>query len=235
MQWIANVKKICSSLLPYILCVMLLLTSSCFWRFDRDGHHDGHDQNQHHDHERYDRQKERESHSMNIKHQEYKPNEISRQSEDTYQRSMTPDRGAISAAVQKTIAVVESHGNLRCLYELELQDEGYKTISLAGHAELFTLLADKDVNLVISGDDGREQELLELVLKQKIPLIINTGDPSRYSSAPGDDSIAVMIKSSDTGKLKNKIRRMLAHEDTRQTNSLRFQQEAAPTRHAGKA
>ena len=138
----------------------------------------------------------------------------------------------MAVSVQKTIAVVESNGILRHFYELELQDEGYNTIPLAGHAELFSLIADKYVHLVISGDDGREQELLELALKQNIPLIINTMDPSSCSSALDSDSIAVIIKSSDTGMLKNKIRHMLAHENTRQANSLPSQQEAAPTRHA---
>ncbi len=121
----------------------------------------------------------------------------------------------MAAAVQKTIAVVESHGSLRRLYELELQDEGYNTIFLAGHAELFALLADRDVHLVISGDDGREQGLLELTLKQNIPLIINTGDPSRCISAPDGHNIAVLLKTADTVQLKNKIRHMLAYDRPR--------------------
>lgn len=130
--------------------------------------------------------------------------------------------------MHKTIAVVESHGTLRRLYELELQDEGYKTISLAGHGELFHLIAARDVHLVLSDDEGREQELLELALKQNIPLIINTGYPDRCSSAPVGDSIAVMLKTANTVELKNKIRLMLAHSDNRQQNNLRFQQEEAP-------
>ena len=133
----------------------------------------------------------------------------------------------MKAAVQKTIAVVEPHEALRRLYELELQDEGYDTISLAGHAELFFLLEDRNVHLVISNDAGREQALMELALKQNIPLIINTGYSARCSSASGCDSITIMLKTSDTVELKNKIRHMLAHADRRQANSLRLQLKEA--------
>jgi hypothetical protein len=77
---IAHVKNICFSILPYVFCALLLLTSSCFWRFDRDGGHDGeHDRDQHHDHERYDRQQEREHNGMNLKHEQYPSNEVSGQ------------------------------------------------------------------------------------------------------------------------------------------------------------
>ena len=73
----ANIRNFCFSILPYILCGMLLLTSSCFWRFDRDGPHD-HDQQ--HDHEKYDRHDEKEDHSMNLKQEKHTPDKASDQS-----------------------------------------------------------------------------------------------------------------------------------------------------------
>jgi hypothetical protein len=88
-----RVKNTCFRILPYVFCALLLLTSSCFWRFDRDGGHDGghdRDQDQHHDHEGYDRQHERERdrNGMNLKHEQYPRNEVSGQGEEN--RGYTP-------------------------------------------------------------------------------------------------------------------------------------------------
>ncbi len=70
---IAHVKNTCLSILPYIFCALLLLTSSCFWRFDRDGSHDGHDRDQHHDQERNNQLDEREHHGMNLIQERIRP------------------------------------------------------------------------------------------------------------------------------------------------------------------
>lgn len=74
-------RSTCYRILPYVFCSLLLLTSSCFWKFDRDGPgpHDGHDRDQHHDHERYNLQDERERHGMNLKQDDYTLNEFSGQ------------------------------------------------------------------------------------------------------------------------------------------------------------
>lgn len=64
---IRNVKNTGFSILPYVFCALLLLTSSCFWRFDRDGSHDGHDRDQHHEQERKNLRHERERQGMNSK------------------------------------------------------------------------------------------------------------------------------------------------------------------------
>jgi|GEM_PF-5207532 len=81
---VVQTKNICVNILPYVLCALLLLTSSCLLRFDRDGshdRHDGHDHDQHHDEERYDRNNERDRHGMNLKQEQYARSEISGQAE----------------------------------------------------------------------------------------------------------------------------------------------------------
>lgn len=137
----------------------------------------------------------------------------------TSQHGITPAEPFPAGAAQKDIAVVEPHWIVRQLYELELQEEGYNTISLSGHVELFSLLADRSVHLVISGDEEQEREqperkrLITLALTQSIPLIINTGYSFNWFSVPDIDSIAVVFKSANMEKLKNKIRRMLTRSD----------------------
>jgi len=123
------------------------------------------------------------------------------------------------AAARQHIAVVEPHLTVRQLYELELQEEGYNTITLARHVELFSLLAGTRMDLVISGDEKQEREqsertrLITLALQHNIPLIINTGYPFSWFNVSGIAGIAVVFKSANLEKLKNKIRRMLAHSD----------------------
>ena len=81
----AQVRKNCFSVLPYVLCALLLLTSSCLLRFDRDGSHDRHDRDsdQHHDEERYDRNRDKDHHGMNLKQESYTRTVVCRQADET--------------------------------------------------------------------------------------------------------------------------------------------------------
>ena len=139
----------------------------------------------------------------------------------TSKQGITPAEPSPTADTQKNIAIVEPHWFVRQLYMLELQEKGYNTISLAGHVELFSLLAGKRMDLVISSDEEQEQEqperkrLITLALKQSIPLIINTGYPFSWFSVPDIDSIALVKKTANMDKLHHKIRHMLARSDNR--------------------
>lgn len=140
---------------------------------------------------------------------------------DTSQHDIAAAKPFPAAASRKNIAVVEPYLPLRHLYALELQEEGYTALSLTGHVALFCLLADRSVHLVVSGDEEQEREqpertrLITLALQQSIPLIINTGYPFSWFSVPDSGSIAVVLKSANMEKLKNKIRHMLTRSDKR--------------------
>lgn len=114
----------------------------------------------------------------------------------------------------KRILVVDDEKHIRELYRSELEDEGYSVILAASGKEALEEIQSSPPDLIVldiqmPGMDGIET--LEKVLGRDmgIPIILNTA----YSHYKDDFTTwgadAYVVKSSDTSKLKNEIKRLL--------------------------
>jgi CheY-like chemotaxis protein len=116
--------------------------------------------------------------------------------------------------IMKSILVVDDEKHICELYKSELEDEGY-SVTLAGSGkEALSEVENSPPDLIVldiqmPGMDGIET--LEKILGQDrgIPIILNTA----YSHYKDDFTTwgadAYVVKSSDTSKLKDEIKRLL--------------------------
>ena len=77
---IANAKKVYFSILPYVFCALLLMTSSCTLMFDKNGSRNpnGRD-DQYYDHGKYEQHEEGDRNGMNQRQEDYNRNGASGQ------------------------------------------------------------------------------------------------------------------------------------------------------------
>jgi len=115
---------------------------------------------------------------------------------------------------QIRILIVDDERNIRKLYEKEFQDSGYEVLLAADGIEALSRVKSDTPDLVIldirmPGMDGIEALGKILGTSNKIPVILNTaytGYQNNFMSWAAD---AYVIKSSDLGLLKAKVKEVL--------------------------
>jgi len=117
--------------------------------------------------------------------------------------------------VTQTVLVVDDERNIRLLYEKELREEGYQVLLAADAKEALAVLERRRPDIVVldikmPGMDGIEALGRILARDNTIPVILNSAYSSYQDSFLSWSADAYVIKSSDLGDLKSKIRSLLA-------------------------
>ena len=117
--------------------------------------------------------------------------------------------------MKRTILVVDDERNIRLLYEKELREEGYEVLLASDAREALSLLDRTPPDLVVldikmPGMDGIEALGQILARNNSIPVILNSAYSSYKDSFLSWSADAYVIKSSDLGELKARIRSLLA-------------------------
>jgi DNA-binding response OmpR family regulator len=114
---------------------------------------------------------------------------------------------------EQTILIIEPHSPLQQLYELELQEEGYKTVLASSEAEAHQVLERRAVDVIMCGLQQLSPtaliSLLSRAKQHKTTLLINTAYPLPLTDFPVSDGIECIQKTVDTRVLKDKIRELL--------------------------
>ncbi len=115
----------------------------------------------------------------------------------------------------QTVLVVDDERNIRLLYEKELREEGYQVLLAADAKEALAVLERRRPDIVVldikmPGMDGIEALGRILARDNTIPVILNSAYSSYQDSFLSWSADAYVIKSSDLGDLKSKIRSLLA-------------------------
>ena len=133
------------------------------------------------------------------------------------------------------VLLVEDESNLRRLYRLELQPEGYEIIEAASGAEAVRVLqGDQPLDAVILDlnlPDVMGWKLLDLIAAYRphVPAIINTAYGSFLQEFRGWRADAYIVKSADLTPLKEALARCLAaswrreHENVIEFKRARFE------------
>ncbi len=113
-----------------------------------------------------------------------------------------------------TILVVDDEKNIRDLYRMELEDDGYRVlVADSGNAALELVEEDPPDLIVLDiqmpGMSG--VEILETLLGRDkgIPIILNTAFSSYKDDFTTWGADAYVVKSSDTSQLKLEIKRLV--------------------------
>jgi len=114
----------------------------------------------------------------------------------------------------KHILVVDDEKHICELYKSELEDEGYRVTVATSGAEALSAVEQNPPDLIVldiqmPGMDGIET-LEKLLGRDKgIPVILNTAYSHYREDFTTWGADAYVVKSSDTSKLKQEIRRLL--------------------------
>ena len=116
-------------------------------------------------------------------------------------------------AMQK-ILVVDDERNLRMLYKMELELDGYEVITAADGDAGLRLFNSESPDLVVldirmPGMDGLDVMARMLCRNPRIPIVLNSGYSSHKDSFMSWAADAYVVKSSDTRELRAKIRESL--------------------------
>ena len=112
------------------------------------------------------------------------------------------------------ILVVEDEKHLRLLYRMDLEREGHVVVTAAHGAEGLRLFTSELPDLVVldirmPGMDGLDAMGRMLGRNPTIPIVLNSGYSSYKDTFLSWAADAYVIKSSDTGELRAKIRELL--------------------------
>ncbi len=112
------------------------------------------------------------------------------------------------------LLVADDERNLRELYRMELEEEGYDVVTAANGDEVLQALDGGEYNVIVL--DIQMPGLSGIDLLQKImakdkrqPVILNTAYPSYRDNFMTWPAEAYVVKSSDTAELKAAIRKVL--------------------------
>ena len=109
------------------------------------------------------------------------------------------------------ILIVDDEEGIRMLYAMELQDEGYEVITLPDGKDLMDVVETQEPDCIVLDIKMREYNGLDLLqqirrIHDDLPVILN----SAYSSFKVDlKAVAAdyyVVKSSDLGELKEKLK-----------------------------
>ncbi len=112
------------------------------------------------------------------------------------------------------ILVVEDEKSLRLLYRQDLEQDGHMVVTAGTAAEGLRALEFESPDLVVldirmPGVDGLDCMGRMLDRKPRIPIVLNTAYSSYKDNFLSWAADAYVIKSSDTGELRAKIRELL--------------------------
>ncbi|HUX06235.1 MAG TPA: response regulator [Acidobacteriota bacterium] len=113
------------------------------------------------------------------------------------------------------ILIVDDEQNLRLLYKKEFEKEGYEVILAKSGEEALRKFQEAAPHLVIldikmPGLDGVETMSKMLSIDNKTPVILNTAYASYQDNFTTWAADAYVVKSSDMGELRNRVREILA-------------------------
>jgi CheY-like chemotaxis protein len=114
----------------------------------------------------------------------------------------------------KTILVADDEEAIRTLLEEELQEEGYRVISVSNARDALKMVETEKLDLVIldirmPGMDGLEALPRILGMKEGLPVILNTAYSQYQDSFMSWAADAYVVKSSDLTELKQKIKELI--------------------------
>ena len=112
------------------------------------------------------------------------------------------------------ILVVEDERSLRLLYKKDLEQDGHAVVTAGNAAEGLRALEHDSPDLVVldirmPGMDGLDAMGRMLDKNPRIPIVLNTAYSSYKDNFLSWAADAYVIKSSDTGELRTKIRELL--------------------------
>lgn len=112
------------------------------------------------------------------------------------------------------LLVVEDEQNLRRLYQMELEEEGYDVVTAPDGRGALEKLNRETIDLVILDlelPDGSGLEYLQefMDMNRDIKVVINTAYPSYRMDFNSWTADAFLVKSSDLSELKNTIEGIL--------------------------
>ncbi|MDZ7362274.1 MAG: response regulator [candidate division KSB1 bacterium] len=115
----------------------------------------------------------------------------------------------------KRILIIDDAANLRLLYQLELEVEGYEVVAAGSGAEALEVLAQKKIDAVVMDlllPDCFGLELLNEILswQRHLPLIINTAYEQFRDNFQTWGADAFVVKSSDLMELKGALGRAIS-------------------------
>lgn len=118
------------------------------------------------------------------------------------------------------ILIIEDEKNLRLLYQQDLERDGFEVVTAATAAEGLAMVEAEAPDLVVMdirlpGMDGLEAMSRLLDKNPKIPVILNSAYSSYKESFMSWSADAYVVKSSDTGELRTKVRELLASRANR--------------------
>ena len=116
--------------------------------------------------------------------------------------------------VKVRLLVADDEKNLRELYRMELEEEGYDVETAANGMEVLSRIEQQDFDIIIL--DIQMPGLSGIDLLQKImardkrqPVILNTAFPSYRDNFMTWPAEAYVVKSSDTAELKQAVKKVL--------------------------
>ncbi len=115
----------------------------------------------------------------------------------------------------KRILIIDDAANLRLLYQLELESEGYEIVAAGSGTEALEVLAHKKIDAVVMDlllPDCFGLELLNEILswQRHLPLIINTAYEQFRDNFQTWGADAFVVKSSDLAELKSALARAIS-------------------------
>jgi DNA-binding NtrC family response regulator len=110
----------------------------------------------------------------------------------------------------RRILIIEDEANLRLLYRLELEFEGYEIVAVGSGNEALEILAHEKMDAVVLDfllpDFGGLQLLDDILSRQRyVPIIINTGYDQLRNDFHCGVAEAFVVKSSDLSELKGAL------------------------------
>ena len=112
------------------------------------------------------------------------------------------------------LLVADDEKNLRALYQLDLEEEGYEVETAANAAEVLERMEQKDYDVIVLDIQMPGMSGIDLLQKimardKRQPVILNTAFPSHRDNFMTWPADAYIVKSSDTTELKQAIQKVL--------------------------
>jgi len=112
------------------------------------------------------------------------------------------------------LLVADDEKNLRALYQLELEGEGYDVETAANAAEVLEKIERTDFDVIVLDIQMPGMSGIDLLQKimardKRQPVILNTAYPSHRDNFMTWPADAYIVKSSDTTELKQAIQKVL--------------------------